>query len=503
MSVMYSTPNSPRQDRSEHGQRLPTTAPCLAHPALEASASNGPHVLSTAGTSTAWAAFFTSKVFYAQLSSSGVGPWTETTDYGAASGTTGSGGIPGFQISCVSSGGYIYCVGNSGGTSKVYYAQLSSSGVGPWTETTDYGATTGNSGTGGLQIGATACVADAGYIYCIGGTMAFNPVSDVFYATLSSSGVGAWTESTDYGASSGSTGSGGEPVFGADCVLYSPYVICLGGQTTGHMTTAHVYYGKDEEILGWIITDDYVGPTYWDDCISALGYIFCWGQGSVYGWSAPIQTTGSSTTTSTTTTSTTSNSTKMTPILYTSLNPSTTINAGGQAYDSAGFASIVMPASGTVQYYRYSGPGCTGTQTALGEPVNVGSDGSVPNSPFTTFPNPGTYSYSAHYGGDNNNNPTDSMCETLAVVATPATSQESTAVATTPSGGGGNFSLLEIGVAIVAILIALGALWFLRGRGGKGETGDQTKPSPPNHLSLPLPMTAGPDSFSAVESTAR
>jgi hypothetical protein len=52
-----------------------------------------------------------SNVYYAQVSSSGsIGGWTETTDYGAASGTTGAGGVGIEWPSCVEYNGYIYCV---------------------------------------------------------------------------------------------------------------------------------------------------------------------------------------------------------------------------------------------------------------------------------------------------------------------------------------------------------------------------------------------------------
>ena len=162
------------------------------------------------------ASAYSSKVFYAQLNPNGVGPWTETTDYGATSGSTGSGGIGVFQASCVADGGFVYCVGGTNvGTSKVFYAQLTPNGVGPWTETTNYGAASGSSGTGGLAVSGTACTDDLGYILCVGGDVEFTPSSDVFYAPLNGgAGVGPWTETTDYGATTGYSGTGGVDVFG-------------------------------------------------------------------------------------------------------------------------------------------------------------------------------------------------------------------------------------------------------------------------------------------------
>ena len=156
-----------------------------------------------------------------------------------------------FQLASVADSGYVYCVGGGAG-SKVFYAQLSSSGVGPWTETTDYGAASGSTGSGGIVIDSNACVDDNGSIYCIGGTSAnFTVVSIVFSAPVSSNGVGAWAENTDYGATSGSSGTGGEPIYGTSCVVYASNVICIGGDTTGNVGTAHVFYGQDGKILGW------------------------------------------------------------------------------------------------------------------------------------------------------------------------------------------------------------------------------------------------------------
>ena len=69
--------------------------------------------------------------------------------------------------SCVTSSGYIYCVGGARGSppqfyDSVYYALLNSSGVGAWTKTTSYPT----------KITGESCVASYGYIYCVGGKSA-------------------------------------------------------------------------------------------------------------------------------------------------------------------------------------------------------------------------------------------------------------------------------------------------------------------------------------------
>ena len=131
-------------------------------------------------------------------------PWNETIDYGAASGSSGTGGLSVEAQSCVGYNGYVYCVGGylaGNDTSRVFFAKVTAAGVGPWTETTDYGAASGNSGTGGTAAEGLSCVEDSGYIYCIGGLSAavneYAYSSKVFYAKLSASGVGPWSETTD------------------------------------------------------------------------------------------------------------------------------------------------------------------------------------------------------------------------------------------------------------------------------------------------------------------
>lgn len=251
----------------------------------------------------------TSSVYYAQLSSSGVGAWTETTDYGAASGNKGTGGAAEFQLSCVADSGYIYCVG---GSSKVFYAQLSANGVGPWKETTDYGAASGDAGSGGVNISSQACVDDNGTIFCVGGTVDYSPVSDVFYANLTSSGVGPWTETTDYGASSGDKGTGGVPIYGTTCTVYLSTLICVNGDTTGNSGTNGVYYAKDPVDLVWIPTAPFPGAGYWEFCdvpSPSSPHMVCAGGGGSDVTSGTIQTTQSTTGTTTTSTASTTSTT--------------------------------------------------------------------------------------------------------------------------------------------------------------------------------------------------
>ena len=161
----------------------------------------------------------TSAVYFAPVSSSGVGAWTSTTRYP----TTEN-----YQ-SCATYSGYIYCVGGyiGGGNvlSAVYFAPVSSSGVGAWTSTTRYPTT----------IDYQSCVIYSGYIYCVGGNAPSTPsgFGGAYFAPVSSSGVGAWTSTTSYPA----------VVTAQSCATDSGYIYCVGGQpvsSTGY--TSAVYY---------------------------------------------------------------------------------------------------------------------------------------------------------------------------------------------------------------------------------------------------------------------
>ncbi len=295
-----------------------------------------------------------SKVFYAQLSlSGGVGPWTETTDYGASSGDSGTGGTPGFQYSCVAYSGYIYCVGNSSGTSKVFYAALSSSGVGPWTETTDYGASSGDTGSGGVAIGATACTQTGEKIICVGGTVSYVPVSDVFVATLSADGVGPWTETTDYGAASGSTGAGGVPIYGTACAVYPNNstvgtVICAGGDTTGSVSTDGVHFAEDPFPLTWITGGAFPIATYWLVCVVFYGslssYFICAGglTSKVYAGEVDTGTSASSSSMSAATSSSSTTSKSTTSSETTTTTPSEGAGTNDDVWIGVGIIFVIL-----------------------------------------------------------------------------------------------------------------------------------------------------------------
>jgi hypothetical protein len=251
-------------------------------------------------------------VYYAQVSSSGVGAWTETTDYGGTTTTDGSGGTPIFGSSCAIYSGYIYCVGGDTGvstahgvwTNAVYYAEVSSSGVGPWSLTTSYPA----------YVDFESCAIYSGYIYCVPGNLPGN-ANYVYYASVSSSGVGTWILTTGYPyytfmpscaissgyiycpggidltyyASVSSSGVGtwilttGYPIGISElsCATYSGYIYCVAGYIgeTGNLYTNAVYYASvsSSGVGSWASTSPY--PISVDNlsCAMYSGYIYCVG----------------------------------------------------------------------------------------------------------------------------------------------------------------------------------------------------------------------------------
>ncbi len=167
----------------------------------------------------------TTSAWYAPLSSSGVGQWNYTTPYPANV----------YFATCSASGGYIYCIGganqNDDAVSTAYYAELSSSGVGNWTQTTGYP----ESGSG------LACDAASGYIYCVGGQGELNSYSSsVYSAPVSSAGIGAWKKGPSYP-------QGVETV----CAISSDTIYCVGGFDGSQVgENGAVYYVALASLLG-------------------------------------------------------------------------------------------------------------------------------------------------------------------------------------------------------------------------------------------------------------
>lgn len=201
--------------------------------------------------------------YYAGVTASGApSNWSSTTAFP----------IPVDSQSCVASFSFIYCVGgvnetdgsnaDATPTSSVWYAPLSSSGIGKWNPTTAYPA----------NIYFPSCFVAASDIYCLGGADTNgNSLGTAYYATLSSSGVGAWTTTSSY------------PVAGSGqaCVIYSGDVLCVGGETSDGTSPGYtnaVYYAPISSggIGAWKQSQSYpisIGTT----CVPLAADIYCVG----------------------------------------------------------------------------------------------------------------------------------------------------------------------------------------------------------------------------------
>ena len=145
--------------------------------------------------------------------------WSSTTSYPT--------GIA--NQSCVTNSGFIYCVGGNSPspTSAVFFAPITSSGVGPWASTTPYGSAP--TVPAGVPIERESCVTNSGFIYCVGGFDGSTVVSNVFFAPISSSGVGTWTSTNSYPST----------ILEQSCVTRASLIDCVGGNSG----TSAVFFG--------------------------------------------------------------------------------------------------------------------------------------------------------------------------------------------------------------------------------------------------------------------
>lgn len=221
-------------------------------------------------------------VYSAGISSTGMSDWATDNIYPQTVGLQ----------SCVSYGGYAYCVGGSyddvgDDLPSSYYAPLTSSGVGSWEPTTSYP----------VSIDSQACVAASGYIYCVAGENETNGLNSTvistnsaWYAPLSSSGIGTWEHTTAYPSS----------VSFPACAATSADIFCVGGIDTSNNAVDDVYYAplSSSGIGPWSSTSAYPTDAYGQTCVVDLGNIICVGgannsnNGIANVYSAPVSTAG-------------------------------------------------------------------------------------------------------------------------------------------------------------------------------------------------------------------
>ena len=197
--------------------------------------------------------------YFASLNGAQVGEWTSTTPYPIAIDSQ----------SCVTSTGYIYCIGGNNETdgtnadstlsSSVWYAQLSASGIGQWNHSTAYPS----------DVLLPSCFSASGYVFCLGGAdQNNNAVGTAYFAQLTSAGVGSWTKTTSYP----------QQESGLACVVSSGTIYCLGGQGGQNSYTSAAYYApiSTEGIGAWTRAGNY--PNSLETiCFALSGDIYCVG----------------------------------------------------------------------------------------------------------------------------------------------------------------------------------------------------------------------------------
>ena len=180
---------------------------------------------------------------------------------------------------------YMYCVGsdNTPNGNLAYYAPISSSGVGAWTSTTNYPVSHYYQGS--------CSVSSGNYIYCVGSQAA--PSNAVYYAPISSTGIGTWTSTSNYPVQSQNAG----------CSLYNNYIYCVGSKSGSEQ---QVYYApiSSTSVGAWTQTTQYPIQFYNASCSISNSYMYCIGDQAASPYNlayyAPISSTGVGAWTSTT-----------------------------------------------------------------------------------------------------------------------------------------------------------------------------------------------------------
>ena len=195
-----------------------------------------------------------SNVYDAPVTSSGFGTWSQAAAYPQTIAAT----------SCFVYSGYIYCAGGfditGDETASSYYASISS-GLSSWMATTAYP----------FAVNSEACMVQANYVYCVAGNEESGepqfPVADVYYAELTPSGIGPWTETTQYP----------NALSTVSCVLDSGYIYCAGGFNLSQISSDHVYVAAITRsgVSSWTNATAYPLPFDVSSCVTDLSYVYC------------------------------------------------------------------------------------------------------------------------------------------------------------------------------------------------------------------------------------
>ena len=193
-----------------------------------------------------------STVQYAQIIGGGLTTAWQTTNTLSA---------PEYIHSCVTSSGYIYCMGgysSGGGSTTVQYAQvLGGAGTSTWQTTNT------------LAVGEEvhSCVTANDYIYCIGGVHDNRAVQ--YASILSGGGTSAWSSSDLL--------SHGEQGF--SCITANNYIYCLGGSNIYATAVQYSPLTSGGPAGSFVVQsgNSLVSYVQSESCITANNYIYCMG----------------------------------------------------------------------------------------------------------------------------------------------------------------------------------------------------------------------------------
>jgi hypothetical protein len=200
----------------------------------------------------------------ATVSPGSLGPWSLTADYPLAANDCA--GTSAFEVcaqqTCVSSSGYVYCIGGAG--TSTYYSQLSSTGLGSWARGADYPE----------PIQSTSCAVDGSFVYCVGGRLSggdgdVTSTANVYFAPLSSPGIGTWTATTPFP----------HGAIAPYCMIDSGYIYCISTDPNDPTARPDAYYApiSSSGVGAWTQT---AAPSTWTEaCSAAGGYAYCFGGG--------------------------------------------------------------------------------------------------------------------------------------------------------------------------------------------------------------------------------
>lgn len=187
--------------------------------------------------------------YYAHvLRSGGTGTWMGTTAYPS----------PGLEYTgCVIYGGYMYCIGGLSNNNKnVYYAPVSSTGIGTWVATTSY--PTYQDGVG--------CNTYKNEIYCVGQNVVSGYNQEYYATIISSGGIGAWTYTGNYPVA--------RSLNGGSCSVSNNIIYCNAD------STPEVYFApiSSTGIGTWIAGNSPSASIGGVGCSVVGGYYYCVGS---------------------------------------------------------------------------------------------------------------------------------------------------------------------------------------------------------------------------------